>query len=83
MWGSPWMIAVHGEVHDDRLEDMICDVGVESFAEVHGYGSMSSDAETSLYPGSTNFTQLSHWCRNIKQVRLFRIYKCDFITAFD
>jgi len=43
--------AVHGEVHDDRLEDMILDVGVESFAEAHEYGSISSDAETPLYPG--------------------------------
>jgi len=24
-----------------------------------------------------------HWCKNIKQVRLFRIYKCGFIAAFD
>jgi len=51
--------AVHDDVDDDRLEDMICDVGAESFAEVHGYGSMSSDAETPLYPEPTNFTWLS------------------------
>jgi len=51
--------AVHGEVHDDRSEDMIQDIGVESFAEARGYGSMSSDAKTPLYPGSTNFTRLS------------------------
>jgi len=51
--------AVHDDVDDDRLEDMICDVGAESFVEVHGYGSMSSDVETPLYPGSTNFTRLS------------------------
>jgi len=42
---------------------MICDVGADSFAEVHEYRSMSSDAETPLYPRSTNFTQLSvEWC---------------------
>jgi len=35
---------VHGEVHDDQLKDMNRNVGVESFAEAHGYGSMSSDA---------------------------------------
>jgi len=46
-------------VDDDRLEDMIRDVEVESFAEAHGYGSMSSNAETPLYPRSTNFTRLS------------------------
>ena len=50
--------AVHGEVHDVRLEDMICDVGVESFVEVHGYESMSSYVETPLYHGSSNFTWL-------------------------
>jgi len=50
---------VHGEVHDDRLEDMILDMGAESFVEAHGHGSMSSDAETPLYPGSTNSTRLS------------------------
>ena len=38
---------------------MIRDVETESFVEAHGYGIMSSDAETPLYPGSTNFTQLS------------------------
>jgi len=50
---------LHGEVYDDRLEDMIRDVGAESFAEAHGYGNMSSNVETPLYPGSTNFTRLS------------------------
>jgi len=49
---------VHDEIHDVRLEDIIRDVGDESFVEAHGYGSMSSDAETPLYPGSTNFTRL-------------------------
>ena len=57
--GSTMDEAVHDDVDDDRLEDMIRDVGVESFAKVHGYGSMSSDANTPLYPGSTNFTRLS------------------------
>jgi len=51
--------AVHDDVNDDRLEDMIRDVGAKSFAIVLGYGSMSSDAETALYPRSTNFTRLS------------------------
>jgi len=62
--------AVHGEVHNHRLEDMIFYVGVESFVEAHGYGSMSSDAETSLYPGSTNFTRLSMVLRlmNLKAI---------------
>jgi len=30
--GSTMNEAVHGEVHDDRLKDMIRDAGVESFA---------------------------------------------------
>jgi len=55
--GPPWMKQY--DVDDDRLEDMIRDVGAESFAKVHGYGSMSTDAETPLYPESTNFTRLS------------------------
>jgi len=56
--------SVHGaskEVHfsmDDRLEDMIHDVGVQSFANAV-FKNMSNDAETLLYPGSTNFTRLS------------------------
>ena len=57
--GSTINDAVHDDVDDDRLEDMIRDVGAQSFAKAHGYGSMSSDAKTSLYPGSTNFTRLS------------------------
>jgi len=41
------------------MEDMIQNVGVEAFAQAHVYEMMSSDAETSLYVGSTKFTQLS------------------------
>jgi len=68
--GSTIDDAVHDEVDDDRLEDMIRDVGVESFAEAHGYGSMPSYAETPLYPGSTNFTWLSTVLRlmNLKAI---------------
>ena len=55
---------VHGapeEVHfsmDDRLKDMIRDVGAKSFASAV-FKNMSNDLETPLYPGSTNFTRLS------------------------
>jgi len=68
--GSTMDEAVHDDVDDDRLEDMNRDVGAESFAKAHGYGSMSSDAETSLYPRSTNFTQLSAVLRlmNLKAI---------------
>jgi len=38
--GSTMDVAVHYEVDDDRLEGMIRDMGVESFVEAHGYGSM-------------------------------------------
>ena len=57
-------------VHDDRLEDMIHDVVDESFAEAHGCGSMLSDAETPLYPESTNFTRFSAVLRliNLKAI---------------
>jgi len=62
--------AIHGEVHDDQLEDMIRDVGAESFLEAHGYGTMSNNAETPLYLGSTNFTRLSGVLRlmNVKAI---------------
>jgi len=43
--GSIMDDAVHDDVDDDRLEDMIHDVGVESFAKAYGYGSMLSDVE--------------------------------------
>ena len=43
---------------DDRLEDMIRDVGVESFANAV-FENMSKDVVTPLYPGSTNSTRLS------------------------
>jgi len=53
-------------VEEDRLEDMICDVGTKSFTQAQGYESMSSDAETHLYPRSTNFTRLSVMLRLMK-----------------
>ena len=55
---------------DDRLEDMIRDVGVQSFAQAHAYEEMSNDAETPLYPGCTNFTRLSAVLRlvNLKAI---------------
>ena len=37
---------------------MIPDVRAESFAKAYGYGSMSNDTKTPLYPESTNFTRL-------------------------
>jgi len=46
------------EVHfsiNDKLEDMIRDMGAESFANAV-FENMSNDAETPLYTGSTNFT---------------------------
>jgi len=68
--GSTMDEVVHDDVDDDQLEDMIRDVGAESFSKAHGYGSMSSDAETPLYPGSTNFTRLSTVLRlmNLKAI---------------
>ena len=68
--GSTIDDAIHDEVHDDQLEGMICDVGAKSFAEAHGYGIMSSDAETLLNHGSTNFTRLSMVLRlmNLKAI---------------
>ena len=68
--GSTMDEAVHDDGDDDRLEDMIRDVGAECFAKVHGYGSMSRDVETPLYTGSTNLTRLSAVLRlmNLKEI---------------
>jgi len=41
-------------VHDDRLEDMIRDVGVESFAEAHGYESIVRKDGFKLEGGGVN-----------------------------
>ena len=38
---------------------MIRDVGAKNFAKAHVYETMSTDAETPLYVGSTKFTRLS------------------------
>ena len=46
-------------VEEDNMEDMIRDVGVEAFAQAHLCETMSADAETPLYVGSTKFTRLS------------------------
>ncbi|XP_058746975.1 uncharacterized protein LOC131619954 [Vicia villosa] len=44
---------------DDRLEDMMCDIGQDSFKRAHAYDSLCNDKDTPLYPGCTNFTRLS------------------------
>ena len=43
---------------EDRVKNMIRDVGVQNFVKVV-CESMTTNVETPLYPGSTNFTQLS------------------------
>ncbi|XP_058784274.1 uncharacterized protein LOC131659049 [Vicia villosa] len=44
---------------DDRLEDMMHDIGQDSFKRAHAYDSLCNDKDTPLYPGCTNFTRLS------------------------
>ncbi|XP_058784049.1 uncharacterized protein LOC131658813 [Vicia villosa] len=44
---------------DDRLEDMMCDIGQDSFKRAHAYDSLCNDKDTPLYSGCTNFTRLS------------------------
>ena len=44
---------------EDNMEDMIRDVGVEAFAQVHVCEMMSTNSETLLYVYSTKFTRLS------------------------
>jgi len=41
------------------MEDMIRNVGAKAFVQAHVYETMSTDAETTLYVGSTKFTRLS------------------------
>lgn len=43
----------------DQMEDMIRDVGPESFFKAHVYQTLKSDAETPLYDGCSNFTRMS------------------------
>jgi len=43
----------------EKMEDIIQDVDTKAFAQVHVYETMSADAETPLYVGSTKFTRLS------------------------
>ena len=44
----------------DRLEDMICDLGQESFQQVHApmYDTLQSDSKKSLYPRCKNLLTL-------------------------
>ncbi|XP_058784039.1 uncharacterized protein LOC131658801 [Vicia villosa] len=44
---------------DDRLEDMMRDIGQDSFKREHAYDSLCNDKDKPLYPGCTNFTRLS------------------------
>ncbi|GAU23276.1 hypothetical protein TSUD_281710 [Trifolium subterraneum] len=44
---------------NDRLDDMIRDIGPESFQRAHMYDNLHKDREETLYPGCTNFTRLS------------------------
>nr|KYP36029.1 hypothetical protein KK1_042881 [Cajanus cajan] len=44
---------------DDRLKEMLRDVGPESFKRAHMYETMCNDLEKPLYPNCTKFTRLS------------------------
>jgi len=58
---TPTMVEAHEFVDktmEDRLEHMIRDVGLQTFTK-YVYKNMTTDAETPLYPSSTNFTRLS------------------------
>jgi len=51
------------------MEDMIRDIGEDSFRQAHVYGSLKDDSETELYPNCSSFTRLSTVLRlfNIKE----------------
>lgn len=40
---------------DDRLEDMICDIGESSFMKPHIYDNLCSEKDVSLYKGVHKF----------------------------
>ncbi|KAK2444967.1 hypothetical protein QL285_015951 [Trifolium repens] len=44
---------------DDRLEDMMRDIGEDSFKKTDVYDTLCRDKDNPLYPGCTNFTRLS------------------------
>ncbi|XP_058749838.1 uncharacterized protein LOC131622822 [Vicia villosa] len=44
---------------DDRLEDMMRDIGQYSFKREHVYDTLCNGKDKPLYPGCTNFTRLS------------------------
>ncbi|PNY02971.1 hypothetical protein L195_g026293 [Trifolium pratense] len=44
---------------NDQLDDMIRDIGPESFQRAQMYDNLRKDKEDTLYPGCTNFTRLS------------------------
>lgn len=43
---------------DDRLEDMIRDIGESSFMKTHIYDTLCSDKDAPLYKGCISFTRL-------------------------
>ncbi|KAK4263981.1 hypothetical protein QN277_029325 [Acacia crassicarpa] len=44
---------------DDRIEDIIRDVGEETFNQSHAYGNVFSDAKISLYPECKKYQLLN------------------------
>uniref|UniRef100_A0A151UG66 Uncharacterized protein n=1 Tax=Cajanus cajan TaxID=3821 RepID=A0A151UG66_CAJCA len=56
---------------EDQIEDMIRDVGQESFQQPHShvYDTLKSDSKTPLFPDCTTFTRLSAVLRlmNLKE----------------
>ena len=44
---------------DDRMEDMIRDIGPESFKRAHEYDTLCKDKDQPLYLGYTKYTRLS------------------------
>jgi len=53
------------QLDEEKLENMIWDVGVEAFVYVHVYETMFTHVETLLYVSSTMFTRLSTVLRQI------------------
>jgi len=54
------------QLEEDKLENMIRDVGAKAFAQTHVYEKMFTDVQTPLYVDSTKFTRLSFALITIK-----------------
>jgi len=59
---------------EDCIEDMIRDIGEESFHQAHVYDSLKDDSVTELYPGCSTFFRLSTVLRLFSITELLKLF---------